>query len=100
MTMFVIGALWMIIGLQAPALSGDSTARTSRLPRADTTVTTDSVRDVRLAFPIAVADTPHARPKVIEVSDWYDRRLRVHGYVAYATVPVFAWQWAAGDQLV
>ena len=49
-------------------------------------------------FPIA-ADTPHARPKVVEVSDWYSRRLTVHRYTAYATVPVFAVQWAAGDRL-
>ena len=45
------------------------------------------------------ADTPHTRPRVIEVSDWYARRLTIHRWVAYATIPVFAAQWAAGKQL-
>lgn len=45
------------------------------------------------------ADTPHTRPKVIEVSDWYARRLMIHRWVAYGTIPVFAAQWAAGKQL-
>ncbi|HVX39846.1 MAG TPA: hypothetical protein VHB25_09755 [Gemmatimonadaceae bacterium] len=48
----------------------------------------------------APLDTPRTRRrKVVEVSDWYSRRLTVHRYVAYATLPVFAVQWAAGDQL-
>src|SRR5206468_8547542 len=45
-------------------------------------------------------DTPRTRrPRAVEVSDWYSRRLTVHRYVAYATIPVFAVQWAAGDRL-
>ena len=47
-------------------------------------------------FPL---DTPRVRRHAVEVSDWYARRLTVHRYVAYATIPVFALQWAAGDQL-
>jgi hypothetical protein len=39
------------------------------------------------------------RPKVVQLGDWYYRRLLVHRVVAYATIPVFAMQWAAGDQL-
>ncbi|MEP6494641.1 MAG: hypothetical protein ABJF01_18290 [bacterium] len=39
------------------------------------------------------------RRKAVEVSDWYSRRLTIHRYVAYATIPVFALQYAAGDQL-
>ena len=45
------------------------------------------------------ADSPHTRPKVVVVSDWYARRLTVHRWVAYGTIPVFAAQWAAGKQL-
>jgi hypothetical protein len=47
----------------------------------------------------APLDTPRKRPKAIEVSDWYARRLAIHKAVAYATIPVFALQYAAGDQL-
>ena len=57
----------------------------------------------RLVLPVSLqleADTtPRRRRKAIEVSDWYSRRLTIHRYVAYATVPVFALQWAAGDRL-
>jgi len=50
----------------------------------------------RLSIP---ADTPRARPRVIEVSDWYSRRLTIHRYTAYGTIPVFAAQWIAGTKL-
>jgi hypothetical protein len=57
----------------------------------------------RLDSTLAPIDTPtprpRVRPKIVEVSDWYSRRLTIHRYVAYSTVPVFAVQWAAGDQL-
>ena len=57
-------------------------------------IDTVSFRAVRIP-----TDTPHTRPKVIEVSDWYARRLTIHRWVAYGTIPVFAAQWAAGKQL-
>ncbi|MEO7085021.1 MAG: hypothetical protein ABI442_04180 [Gemmatimonadaceae bacterium] len=47
----------------------------------------------------ASLDPPRKRPRVVEVSDWYSRRLAIHNVVAYATIPVFALQYAAGDQL-
>jgi hypothetical protein len=50
----------------------------------------------RLTFP---TDTPRARPRVIEVSDWYSRRLTIHRYTAYGTIPVFTAQWIAGTKL-
>jgi hypothetical protein len=55
----------------------------------------------RLSLDSAVVpvDTPRARPRVIEVSDWYSRRLTIHRWVAYSTIPVFGLQWAAGTQL-
>lgn len=102
--MLVLGALWIIIGAQSTALSmvngssGDtsSSARAMRRPSV-VVLATDSMRLTTL-LPIPV-DTPRKRPKVIQVSDWYSRRLTIHRYVAYATVPVFALQWAAGDRL-
>jgi len=50
---------------------------------------------------LARIDTPppRPRPKIVEVSEWYSRRLTIHRYVAYSTLPVFALQWAAGDRL-
>jgi hypothetical protein len=63
---------------------------------ADSGVSIDTTLLRSLTFP---ADSPHTRPKVVEVSDWYARRLTVHRWVAYGTIPVFAAQWAAGKQL-
>lgn len=49
------------------------------------------------------ADTPRPpvrqRPRAIEVSDWYSRRLTLHRRLAYATIPLFAFQWTAGEQI-
>jgi len=45
------------------------------------------------------ADTVRRRPKVVDVSDWYARRLAIHQYVSYATLPVFGAQYLAGVQL-
>jgi hypothetical protein len=47
----------------------------------------------------AGSDSAQGRPKVIELSDWYYRRLTIHRWVAYGTLPVFAAQWAAGQRL-
>ncbi len=64
-------------------------------------VAVDSTDTSFARFVLAPTDTPppHPRPKVVEVSDWYGRRLTIHRYVFYGTIPVFALQWAAGKQL-
>lgn len=54
---------------------------------------------LRSSVPTIPADTPHTRPKLVVVSDWYARRLTIHRWVAYSTIPVFAAQWTAGKQL-
>lgn len=50
--------------------------------------------------PATASDTtPRRRPKVVEVSDAYALRLRIHRYASYATIPLFAVQAIAGNQL-
>ena len=44
-------------------------------------------------------DTVRQRRRSIEVSEWYSRRLTLHRYAAYAALPVFAFQYAAGERL-
>lgn len=46
-------------------------------------------------------DTPPPRPRVqaIEVSDWYNRRLTIHRWLAYGTIPLFGFQYAAGTRI-
>lgn len=57
-----------------------------------------------LAAPPPVDTPPPAavhrpRPRAIEVSDWYSRRLAVHRALAYTTIPLFGLQYAAGQQI-
>jgi len=42
---------------------------------------------------------PRRRRKAVQVSDWYERRLRIHRYLAYTTIPLYAFQAIAGNQL-
>jgi len=63
----------------------------------------------RVAVPAAVVaqaapawsapDSSPPRPKPVELSAWYGRRLAIHRAVAYGTLPVFALQWIAGNRL-
>jgi hypothetical protein len=54
-----------------------------------------SLADTARAF----GDTTPPRPRPVEISDWYARRLTIHRYVAYSTLPLFASQWIAGNRL-
>ena len=49
--------------------------------------------------PAVEVDTPHARPRAIEISDWYGRRLTLHRRLSYAVIPIFAAQWVAGERI-
>lgn len=57
----------------------------------------------RLELPVSLqleADTtPRRRRKSVQVSEWYGRRLRIHQYGAIATLPLFVFQAAAGNEL-
>src|SRR6478672_10204202 len=44
-------------------------------------------------------DTVPRRRRAIEVSDWYERRLRIHRFGAYAIFPLFAAQAIAGNEI-
>jgi hypothetical protein len=43
--------------------------------------------------------TPAQRVRAIEVSEWYGRRLTLHRRLSYTVIPLFAFQYAAGDQI-
>ena len=67
--------------------------------RADTGLTTPAADSMRIALLRVPSDTPRARPRAVELSDWYERRLRIHRYLSYTVIPLFAVQYAAGTQL-
>lgn len=65
---------------------------------ADSSVVADTSLTLRAPPPVT-ADTPRVRPRAIEVSDWYGRRLTIHRSLSYAVIPVFAAQWVAGERI-
>lgn len=47
----------------------------------------------------ASGDTVPRRRRSVEVSEWYERRLRIHRYGAYAVIPLFTVQAIAGNEV-
>lgn len=61
-----------------------------------------AIRDTSLTArmpPQTVADTPRVRPRAVEVSDWYGRRLEIHRALSYTVIPIFGAQWFAGERI-
>jgi hypothetical protein len=99
--MIVLGVLTLLLG--GPVSPGPDTAAL-RAPVVDTLCSLSSRRasadTVRfLTLPIDEDTIPKRRRRSVDVSEWYSRRLTIHRYTAYATIPVFALQYAAGNQL-
>ena len=64
------------------------------------TLATQDTSSAAARIPLTiVVDTPRVRPRAIEVSDWYNRRLTVHRYLSYSVIPIFTVQWIAGEQI-
>ena len=92
-------ALALLLALAGPA-------DTARFAPDSVSVLSDRVSlsiPSRLVLPVSLQiesdTTPRRRRKSIEVSEWYERRLRIHRYGAYAMIPLFAFQAAAGNEL-
>jgi hypothetical protein len=99
----VLEAVFLIVG----AIASDSASPASRpllaIDSSLTAVGPATVADTGILRWVSIpTDTPppRTRPRAIQISDWYSRRLTVHRYVAYGTLPVFAAQWVAGNQLL
>lgn len=77
----------------------------AQAPRADTvradTVRANTVR-VDTGLTIVTADTPvvRRRPRAVEYSDLYYTRLTVHRYASYTMLPMFAAEYALGQNLM
>jgi hypothetical protein len=102
--MLVLGVLCVIIGAGG-AGSGSDTSHTSGSPADRPVVDTVQLAPTDtslLRFRLAPLDTPppRRRPKAIEVSDWYSRRLTIHRYMAYSTIPLFGIESIAGEELL
>jgi hypothetical protein len=101
--MLGFGVLSLILGAGAANLGLSPAADTSRLrpPSIDTSFFISVPKTARLnVIPDTIRDTiPKQRRRSVEVSEWYSRRLTIHRYAAYASIPVFGLQYLAGSQL-
>jgi hypothetical protein len=102
--MFGIGVLSLILGASSGNLGlFPAAADTSRIRAAitDTSFFISVPKTLRLnVISDTVRDTiPNQRRRSVQVSEWYARRLTIHRYAAYTSIPVFALQYAAGSQL-
>src|ERR1041384_7491789 len=94
--MLAFGALLLSIGLATPSLD---TLPAAAANDSATTVAPATIAIARTLQTTGASDSAQGRPKVIELSDWYYRRLTIHRWVAVGMLPVFAAQWAAGQRL-
>lgn len=53
----------------------------------------------RVGIDLSAPDTVKPRRRAVRLSDAYHTRLRIHKVASYAMLPLFAAQFAAGDQL-
>lgn len=90
----LVGAL-ASISVSHTAVSADTSVSASGGLEGEHPADTGVVRFLRVPI-----DTPRTRPRAVEISDWYARRLTLHRWVAYGTIPVFGAQWLAGQQLL
>ncbi len=91
----IIPALAFLIALAGTA----DTVRVAPVVADSVPATLTSRLELPVSLQLEADTTPRRRRKSIEVSDWYERRLRIHRYGAYATLPLFVFQAAAGNEL-
>jgi hypothetical protein len=99
----VLISLFLVAQARAEELAVDATAAE---PAPDATPALASENSLLAGVDAAVAEAPleaqvaaPARPMAIEYSDGYRTRLKVHKYASFATLPLFAAQFAVGQKL-
>lgn len=86
----------MFVMLCAVALAQQPIAARDPDPAPRATVDSSLASFARLAV-----DTPVTRrPRAVEYSDWYNRRLTVHRWGSYTMLPLFGAEWALGQNLL
>lgn len=84
----IAGALFALLG----AAGAGGTDSTIAGPRIDA---------LRVGAGVEVPDTvTRVRKKAVQVSEWYNTRLKIHKYASYATLPLFVTEFIAGDKLM
>lgn len=94
MRLVLFGALFEFVG--ASVAGGQSVDLVPAAPASF------SLAPAPLGVTIAESDTTpvRRRPRAIEYSDWYARRLMVHRIGSYVELPLFASEWYLGNKLL
>jgi hypothetical protein len=96
----VAGAITIALGVIAPLSTALAQAQEPTLHLVLPQLTDDvTVNAIDAAVDAADDQTPPARPVAIEHSDAYQKRARIHKYASFATLPLFATEWALGQSL-
>ena len=97
--MTVSHLLAVLLTLAGPT-SPDDTTRQSP-PRSPDGYFVDLAGVRRQTDPLAIAplDTPRARPRATEVSEWYERRMVIHRVTALVVPALFLYQYSLGSKL-
>jgi hypothetical protein len=91
-------ALVLALGMSASQQSDDPSARAGG-PRVEAArIGVQGL--VSDAVPAVDEDTVRVRRRAVRLSDAYHTRLKIHKYASYAMLPMFAFEYAAGDQLM
>lgn len=85
-----------VLQLAAAVLLAVPADTSTVLAASDTASTPHPARSVTIS---ATDTVPRRRSRAIEVSDGYAMRLRIHRYASYTTIPLFAAQSIAGNQM-
>src|SRR5215213_6170740 len=94
-SIMIAPALALLIALSGPVGPAD----TGRVAIDPLTAGVPSRLELPVSLQLMEDTTPRRRRKSIEVSEWYERRLRIHRYGAYTMIPLFTFQAIAGNQL-
>ena len=101
--MIVLGVLSLILGAGGATIAAPADTNPLRTPVVDSS-SLILVSRIPHRLPLYRMDDPpgdslRQRRRSVDVSEWYARRLTIHRYAAYASIPVFALQYAAGREL-
>jgi hypothetical protein len=81
--------------------AGGAAALSAAIPNAAAAQGDTSSTVTEITTFAARADTVRRkRPVAVEYSDWYARRLAIHRWASYATLPLFAANYVTGSQLL
>lgn len=89
-----------VLVLQAPDTARGSDATASRAGDPAASLTAPMVVDTAMPGDRSPSDTVRRRPRPVQYSEWYARRLKIHRIGSYVMLPLFGTEVVLGQQLL